>query len=128
MTGYGLAESYVESYWLLALERAIGPKMHFKAAASKCALDLAIFVPLNLFAFFTWVHVLEPKKESFWSKLSRDYVPTYALSCAYWGPYTLLIFSKLPSKWRMVSISLSCVAWDAFLSYAGHNSIKQSLN
>jgi protein Mpv17 len=109
-------------YWWGWLDYVIGPARTVRNAIRKTMIDF-LMSPIELLAFYAWITFTVYPHKSIIDKLRNDFVEPLAVGYLFWTPVTVLNFWVIPYHLRVLFMSIMCLIWETFLSYAANNDI-----
>jgi hypothetical protein len=84
----------------------------------KVMIEMTFLEPVILALFFGYMNVIEGGTvDTYTTKMSSEFLPTYKTSLTVWPPFMLLSFRFVPVQGQTIAMNLAMVFWDAFLSY-----------
>ncbi|PSC70900.1 PXMP2 4 family 4 [Micractinium conductrix] len=111
--------------WYLGLDRAARAVFTPGSAAfvaGKVIADTAVFGPLHVGGYFTYMTLLEGGS---WgdamTKLRRDFWPTFSAELTVWPPLQAVNFKFVPVEYQLLVVNLFTIADAAFMSWARAN-------
>jgi Mpv17 / PMP22 family len=124
LASYGLAVAGpLYSLWYPFLDDFCHPLTMTKygvwaAPMIKVMIEMTFLEPVILALFFGYMNVIEGGTvETYTTKMSSEFLPTYKTSLTVWPPFMLLSFRFVPVQGQTIAMNLAMVFWDAFLSY-----------
>lgn len=85
---------------------------------SKVFLDTTVAGPCFLTIYFCGTALAEGKSFSeSWNVLKSAFIPVYTADICYWPLMQAINFYIIPSRYRVLAISICQVAWNSFLSF-----------
>ncbi|KAJ1393515.1 Mpv17/PMP22 [Sesbania bispinosa] len=122
MFGFGFVGP-VGHFWYEGLDKFIRLKLQLmpksaRAVATKVAMDGAIFGPIHLLVFFTYMGLCAGKSlPQVKEDLKKNYVPALVLEGGVWPVVQVFNFSYIPVKYQLLYVNLFCLLDSAFLSW-----------
>jgi hypothetical protein len=97
---------------------AFTAKSGMRMIGAKLALELALWHPFTLCAFWFWLGMVSDRKSpaAVWHDLRREFIPTFKFECALWTPIDVLNFRLVPVKYQVDVVNLGCVVESIVLS------------
>jgi hypothetical protein len=88
-----------------------------------------LFEPPHLYSFFIMTGIMHG--EPFATTLHhthRTFWPTYVVDIGLWFPIQILNFRRVPLVYQPVVINVTCIGWNAYLSYTKHSKVEEDQN
>lgn len=124
---YGFLEVGLEAaVWYPFLDKIFGSCLIRSVAIKKVLADQFGYSPVEMLVFMRWTNYFNGKEE-FTQKIERDYIPAAVTNLCFWIPVGYVCFVFVPLKHRAVYAAACQVVWDAFMSYASHNNLRETL-
>lgn len=120
MTTVGLLIGPIGHVWYRFLDSTF-PGNSKMTVLKKLALEQALVSPSLLLGFFIGMGTLEGKSLKLCiDEIKEKFVFVYLVDCLFWPPVQAVNFYFLPSRYRVLYVSLALLIWNVFLSYIKH--------
>jgi protein Mpv17 len=112
---FGAALAPVGQTWYTVLDKLPKAIIGWRRIALKTTLDLALFEPVAVAAFFSWMTWAEGGDIK--RKLERDFVSTLIAEWALWLPVQTINFWKVPVNYQLLVVNMVCLLDSTFLCW-----------
>lgn len=122
----GLLFGPFDHYWYTLLDKRL-PGRHAAVIAKKLSLDLFVYGPIGVAAFFLLLCMLEGKswKEAV-AETKQKFAATYELDLLLWPAAQIINFRYVPASLRVIFQNVIDLVWSMILSYLKHHELSKT--